>query len=128
MNITKKLKLVYDVIKANPGVQNDNAKLVAAVWRYENWNDNDSLEDNIRRVTRGETITRRCRDLHSMGLIKYSTESDNERMEAFKSERDNASTAFNQMFGADPIEEFDQLIKSIKPEDHHAISWLNDEE
>lgn len=128
MNITAKQQLVLDAINRCPEAANDDALLLEQVWREDGWLDNRSLYDNLCRVTRPETISRRRRELFNMGLIKYSQSADNERMEAFKSERDNASTAFNQMFGADPIEEFDQLIKSIKPEDHHAVSWLNDEE
>lgn len=90
MNLTKKLKLVYEVIQENPGVQNNDAALIAAVWRHEGWNDNISLEENIERVTRSETITRRRRDLAIMGLITYSEQANKTRMEAFKSERDHA--------------------------------------
>lgn len=98
MNISKKQKLVYDVIKLNPGVQNNDAQLIAAVWRYEGWNDSISLEDNIRRVTRPGTITRRRRDLHDLGLITYSKDADKTRYDAFKNERN----------------------------EHSCVSWLND--
>lgn len=91
MNISKKEALVYRVIQNNPGVQNNDADLIAAVWRAENWDDNDTLENNIAKVTRSETITRRRRQLHEKGLIKYSSEAMQEREEAFVSERDNAS-------------------------------------
>lgn len=100
MNINKLQKLVLKVINLNPGVQNDDAKLIAAVWRYEGWNDNLSLEDNIKRVTRAESICRRRRELHAMGLITYSKDADKERYEAFKNE----------------------------VEEHHAVSWLYDKD
>lgn len=92
MNLTKKRQLVLNVINANPGCQNDAADLIAAVWRTEGWNDARSLEDNLRKVTRPETITRRCRELHEAGLITYSKEANDIRMEAFTNERDAHST------------------------------------
>lgn len=82
-------KLVYEVIQANPGIQNNDAALVAAVWRYGGWNDSAPLEENISHVARAETITRRRRELHEMGLITYSDEADKERTEAFINERDS---------------------------------------
>lgn len=91
MNISKKQRLVYEVIKANPGVQNNDADLIAAVWRHEGWNDARGLEQNLMGVSRPETITRRRRELHEMGLITYSKDATEERFEAFKSERDGHS-------------------------------------
>ena len=91
MNINKKQALVYRVIQNNPGVQNNDASLIAAVWRTEGWDDSKSLEENIAHVTRSETITRRRRELYNMGLIKYSTDAKEDREEAYLSERDNAS-------------------------------------
>lgn len=126
MNITAKQQLVLDAINRCPEAANNDALLLEQVWREEGWLDNHSLYDNLCRVTRPETISRRRRELFNMGLIKYSAKADSDRMEAFKNER--TKEAFSQMFGADPIEELDQLIKSIRPEEHHAISWLNDEE
>jgi len=116
MNLSKKLKLVYDVIQLNPGCQNNDSDLIAAVWRYENWSDGRSLEENISRVTRSETITRRRRDLANMGLITYSDEAMKTRTDAFKNERDNHSTyeqAFMNMFGTtDPLESFPKLKRT----------------
>lgn len=93
MNITKKQALVYRVIRNNPGVQNDDAELIAAVWRYEGWDDKKSLEENISKVTRAETICRRRRELHNMGFIRYSKEANEMREEAFIAEREHAGTA-----------------------------------
>ena len=101
MTLNKLQALVYSVIQAKPGVQNDDARLISAVWRKQGWDDGVSLEDNIVRVTRSESITRRRRELHVMGLIEYSTEADQERREAFINERDGHST-------------------------YQAMSWLND--
>ena len=85
-DLNKIQRLVYKVIQDNPGCQNDDADLIAAVWRYEGWSDNRGLEQNIAGVTRSETITRRRRELFNMGLIEYSPEALKSRTEAFKKE------------------------------------------
>jgi hypothetical protein len=82
---------VYRLIQENDGIQNDDADLVAAFWRQEGWSDNRSLEENIRRVTRGETICRRRRELHDMGLITYSPEALKSRTVAFRNEQNTHS-------------------------------------
>lgn len=92
MKLTKQQQIVLDTIKLFPGVQNNDAKLIAAVWRRQKWDDVISLEDNIDRVMRPESITRRRRELHVMGLIEYSQEADKERTEAFINERDSHSS------------------------------------
>lgn len=88
MDISKKQRLVLRVIRMNPGIQNNDAQLIAAVWRYEGWNDDFSLEYNLSRVTRPDTITRRRRELYNMGLIDYSESKVKEAMEAYKNEKD----------------------------------------
>lgn len=127
MNISNKQQLVYDVIQANPGVQNNDADLIAAVWRHEGWSDGRSLEENIAYVTRSETITRRRRELHVMGLIEYSDEALNERTEAFKAEQDNHSDyeeAFNQMFGTKDL--FESFPEVKRTNEYEAVSWLDE--
>lgn len=101
MNINKMQQFVYDVIQAHPGVQNNDSELVAACWREQGWSDSRSLEENIKRVSRGESLCRRRRELHQMGLITYSKEAQESRQEAFENEQNIHST-------------------------HEAISWLND--
>jgi len=96
MDLNKKQQLVYRVIQLNPGVQNSDADLIAAVWRYEGWEDSRGLEQNIMTVTRPETITRRRRELFNMGLIDYNEEALTERTEAFINERDAHSVVFQQ--------------------------------
>jgi hypothetical protein len=91
--MNKLQKLVYETIQLNPGVENDDAALVAAVWRRQGWDDGVTLEDNIRRVARAESITRRRRELHVMGLIEYSEAADKDRTQAFVNERDRHGKA-----------------------------------
>jgi len=98
MNITAKQQLVLDAIKQHPKAADDDALLMATVWSKEGWDDSLSLYDNLSHVTRPETLTRRRRELHDLGLVTYSSDADKTRYEAFKRE----------------IEE------------HIAVSWLND--
>jgi hypothetical protein len=93
MNLNAKQQLVLEAIRANPGAENDDALLIAKVWEREGMMRNSitsskGLYDALRRVTRPETISRRRRELHNMGLIHYSQEADTERTEAFINERD----------------------------------------
>jgi len=99
MNISKMQKTVLDTINKYPGIQNDDAALVAAVWREKGWLDNRPLEDNIRVMPRSESITRRRRELHEMGLISYSQEADTTRTEAFNNERELHSGFIGRIFG-----------------------------
>jgi len=79
MKLNTKQQRVLRVIKNNEGIQNDDKDLIAAVWRYEGWSDQLSLEDNLRSVTSSETICRIRRKLHEFGYIEYSDEADNRR-------------------------------------------------
>ena len=99
MNISLKQKLVYDAIQRCPEAANNDALLLEQVWQKEGWSQNRSLYENLCSVTRPETISRRRRELHDMGLIQYLKESDNTRYEAFKNE----------------VEEH-----------YEAVSWIND--
>lgn len=85
-------RLVFNVIRANPGVENNEAALTAAVWRVQGWSEFNSLEENLARVSNPETISRRRRELHQKGLITYSKEALTMREEAFRNERDRAIT------------------------------------
>lgn len=92
MKLSRLQQKILNVIENHPGVQNNEAALVAAVWRVEGWSDYSSLEENLKRVTHPETISRRRRELHQMGLVSYSDEADQMRDEAFINERDRHST------------------------------------
>jgi hypothetical protein len=115
MNLTKKQQLVLDAINRCPESANDDALLLEQVWMLEGWSQSRNLYDNLCRVTRPETISRRRRELFNMGLIKYSETALDERTTAFKNELDNHSDykeAFNQMFGTDDLfESFPKIRK-----------------
>lgn len=89
--LTPKQRLVLSVIKNRPEAADSDAVLQAEVWLREGWNHNLSLEDNLRRVTHAETLSRRRRELFNLGLIEHSPIAMKTRTEAFKKERDKAS-------------------------------------
>lgn len=88
---------VYKLIQEQPGIQNDDSKLVSAFWRANGWNDNLTLEENMPKMTYGETICRRRRELHDMGLITYSPEALKSRTVAFRNEQNVHSTHEQEM-------------------------------
>jgi hypothetical protein len=80
------------ICEDTPAAINDRTLLMAKF--YENdWNSNDSLYSNFRRLTRPETITRRFRDLRGWGYVKQSKKADKYNYEAMKSERERHSPA-----------------------------------
>lgn len=91
LNLNKKQRLVYDAIQKYPRAADDDALLLAVVWQEEGWNSNISVYDNLKNVSRPETLYRRRRELFNMGLIEYSPKAKKERTEAFKNERDQHS-------------------------------------
>ena len=95
MKVNQKRQKVLSIINRNPEAADNDEVLIADFWRSEGWDDSRSLEDNIARVTRPETITRRRRELHNMGLIEYSEKASARRYAAFQKERDHAAFTGN---------------------------------
>lgn len=92
MNLNRIQKNVLSIIQENPSAANDDSVLIASYWRkYSDWRDDRTLEENIARATRPETITRRRRELHNLELIQYSDEADTRREEAFVNEKQYAA-------------------------------------
>ena len=86
---------VLTVINLFPDAANDDAVLLANYWiMYDQWDESKSLYWNLTKATRPETITRRRRELFNLGLIDYTNEKNQERMEAFKNERDHKARAW----------------------------------
>lgn len=98
MNITDKQQLVLAAIKEFPEAVNDDALLFSIIWQKEGWSDDKSLYDNLKYVTRPETIARRRRELHQMGLLNYSESSDQLRKEAFNNEVNNHTEAVSWLY------------------------------
>ena len=88
VNKGKMQQIVIDAYKTDPNLVNDDALLLAYVWGRFGWVHEASLEANLRRMPRAESITRARRKAHEDGLIKYSKEADDKRMEAFVENRD----------------------------------------
>lgn len=86
--MTDKENLVLRVYKEDSNLVNSDKDLIPAVWRLEGWSDGRSLEDNFRRVSNPESITRARRKLHEQGTIKYSKQSEDKRYEQFKEKRE----------------------------------------
>lgn len=87
LDLNKKQQLVYEVIKRNPSAADDDAVLLERYWiEVDGWDNSASLGSNLIKATRPETITRRRRELHNLGLVSYSDDSSRRRSEAFKNE------------------------------------------
>lgn len=71
-------------------VASNDAILIARFWEPL-WDYTKSLEQNLSRLPRGESITRRRRELINEGKIKATQPADDERYQAFKNERDQHS-------------------------------------
>lgn len=92
MNKQKLLDLVVEVCNTVPEAANNDVILLEQIWLRQGWNENRSLYDNLSKVSRSESITRRRREAYNKGLIQYSQKSLEERTDAFKNERDHNSS------------------------------------
>lgn len=87
--LTPKDERVLKVIESNPGIQNDDAKLLEVFWHQaDGWDDTKSLYWNLSKVTPAESVTRSRRKLHEFGYIKYSDDADSAREKKFVEYRD----------------------------------------
>ena len=86
MKLTKSEKYVLNIIKAHPGVQNDEMRLLEAVYLSQGWDQSKSLYWNLTRSMHAETVARARRKLHELGLIEYSPEALRRRTKRFKQE------------------------------------------
>lgn len=91
MNKVRIEQAILNVYAKYPDVVNNDATLLAAVWKYFGWNKFRSLEDNLNRLPRAASITRRRRILFNQGKIEYSEKADMMREEAFIKELEENS-------------------------------------
>jgi len=90
-HLTKNEQYVLKVIRANEGVQNDEAKLLEAVWLSQGWSQSNSLYYNLSHVMHSETVARARRRLHELGLIEYSANALRRRTKRYKAETQRLS-------------------------------------
>jgi len=76
---------IYQAYLKDKTVVNDDADLFATI-AEPLWDYSESLKENLRRLPREGSITRRRRELHQYGYIEYSKEKKTEREEAFNNE------------------------------------------
>jgi hypothetical protein len=81
--LSKRQKYILDIIKAHPGCENSDIRLLEAVWEHEGWETGKSLYWNLSRVTSSEAITRTRRLLHEKGYITYTKEVEQKRYDQF---------------------------------------------
>lgn len=61
---------ILRLCKENPGLANDDTALMAKIWIEEGWYSNLTLLQNLRRVSKPETIRRPRQKLQAEGLLK----------------------------------------------------------
>lgn len=71
----------------NESVADDDALLIAEVWKEYGWDSSKTLLQNLRSMPHPETITRTRRKLISEGLIKPSMSATERRYNSFKNAR-----------------------------------------
>lgn len=92
MKLTKSEQYVLNVIRLNQGVQDNEMKLLEAVWYAEGYDETKSLYWNLTRCMHAETVARARRKLHELGLIEYSPTALRRRTKRYKAEIDRHST------------------------------------
>lgn len=76
-------------VAACPKAADDDKLLISLIWIDEGWNSDDSLLNNLKRVSSPETITRTRRKLQEEGLIKPSQKTLEARYNEFKKVRES---------------------------------------
>ena len=99
MNKNKIRNIILKLYAEDKNVVNDDVILLERVWIECGWSNSRSLYDNLSRMPRSESITRRRRELYNEGLIQYSDNALEARTEAYKSERDYQSKAVSWLNG-----------------------------
>lgn len=88
MNLTRTEQYILNFIKRNEELYANNINLlIADMWREQGWSYNDSIYNNLNKVTPGETIKRIRRRLHQYGYIEYSEKVEKETEKQFKHHR-----------------------------------------
>lgn len=80
--------MILSLCKERPHLANDDLALMAAIWTREGWYSNLTLLQNLKRVSKPETIRRTRQKLQSEGLLKPTENTTDHRYEDYKDARD----------------------------------------
>lgn len=86
MNKAKLQQTILLLYNEDRTIVNDEVRLLEQVWLKYGWDDNKSLYDNMVRMPRAESVSRRRRELHQLGLIEYSDDALKSRTDAYNNE------------------------------------------
>lgn len=84
INSEKMRKRIIILCKQSDQYANDDLALIAAIWEREGWNPDISLINNLRSVSRPETIRRTRQKLQEEGVIKARERTTEKRYQEFK--------------------------------------------
>lgn len=86
MNKAKLQQTILLLYNEDRTIVNDEVRLLEQVWLKYGWDENKSLYDNMVRMPRAESVARRRRELHQLGLIEYSDDALKLRTDAYNNE------------------------------------------
>ena len=81
-------RTIIRLCKERPNLANDDTALIAAIWTEEGWYNNLTLLQNLRRLSKPETIRRTRQKLQAEGLLKPSSSTLDRRYEDWKYARE----------------------------------------
>lgn len=87
VNSEQMRKTILRAYFRNKAVADDDALLIAKVWKAYGWDNDKTLFKNLKSMPSPETITRTRRKLIAEGLIVPSVEAAERRYNSFKSTR-----------------------------------------
>lgn len=108
-SLTKSEAYVLEIIRQNPGCQNDEIRLLEAIYIAQGWDDTKSLYWNLSRVMHPESASRARRKLFEYGLIEYSEKAYKRRSKAFQTEQERHGSHYERM------------AEIVKPKYHLAV-------
>lgn len=76
--------MIIRLCKENPKLANDDVALIAKIWITEGWYNELTLLQNLRRVSKPETIRRTRQKLQQEGLISATEKTLDSRYEDYK--------------------------------------------
>lgn len=80
--------MILSLCKERPHLANDDLALMAAIWTREGWYSNLTLSQNLKRVSKPETIRRTRQKLQAEGLLTPTGKTTDYRYEDYKEARE----------------------------------------